>query len=210
MPRQVLRFPVGRQFEEIIWSDNEWLVLTDLHLHPLVVREGTKNGVSGALAIDAFRELKQKIPEGQSLRIYNLHSHPRNQYVPSGTDLNTYIRHKIKPLPGIIEVGHGIITPVGIYIIRLPGKEERLKTMENWLANRYGLETRRTLNKDFNQKSWKDTTKHVAESGMNRQEFDEARSKARVKAFKKVLKLEPDIKTKMIRPTHPKDMRRLR
>ena len=145
MTRQVLRFPVGPKFRKILEDDHEWIVLTDLLLKPIVmVRSDRKEAITHATVKRAYEQLKQKIPEGKQVRIYDLHTHPLiNTPSPSQKDWDSFISKKHYDNEerlaekGIITVGYGIIALKGIVIITIPETEKRLHDLFLDLGRRY-------------------------------------------------------------------------
>lgn len=197
MSRRILRFPVGRQFREIVNDTHEWYVVTDARLRILVARRCGIDDISSRDIMEAFDELHHRFPEG-GMRIYTLHSHPEGDtYVPSPTDMNTYILDKLdylnrRPKFGFSEIGQGVISKHGIYIVKLPEKINKMnKIKKKMIPDRIITHSR-----DIYYRDTKWGSKHASK------EFIKEKVSAVNKGFKKVLREEPDIRTKMVPRTH--------
>jgi hypothetical protein len=216
MRHQVLRFPVGPQFRKILEDDHEWKVFTDLHLKVILMRRGRKTTIPHQLIVDAYRDLERKVPEGKTIRIYDLHTHPSDDNIPSPQDIDCFIGTKwwqnyAGLENGIYVVGNGVITKKGIFIVKMPDNEERLNELDKKrLDKRYEKDVKIHIKNKLGVKYWKEAHPKAEEMGLTQEDKDVINQKAYTASFKKILQEEPVIKTKMIRRTHRFNMRRRR
>jgi hypothetical protein len=214
MKRQILRFPVGQQFQKILEDDHEWFVITDKRLKILVAKRGAESFITKNVSDDAFSELRTKMKDGQIIEVYTLHSHPYEegdgayQRFPSVKDMDYFITNKYLGKKYIVEVGQGIITKKGILLIKLPEYDHKIKDMVHRVSFSYMNNVRKQLNTKLNTNS--DDVLNVALSSLPEKQKSKLIINAHEKAFKKLIKEEPDIKTKRIGRTHIVNMRRLR
>lgn len=212
--RQVLRFPVGKEFKKILEDDHEWYVITNLRLKPIVLKRGKPDSIPQSTAQEAIDELKQKtFSKEYAIRVFLLHTHPRTRSnAPSDGDLRSFFRHKINnpyQLYGIIPAGFGIITKKGIFIIKLPENPQTLKLMEEPTQILYKTKRKDYYKNKLNKNTFFEAYEH-AQQNMEKSERTALEAEAHEKTFKKVLKTMPELKTRMIRRTHRSNMRRWR
>ena len=223
MTRQILRFPVGQQFRKILEDDHEWCIITDLRLNIKAAVRGGKLGYKGDVLNTAYNKIIKGLPKGKTINIYHLHTHPGTlTSIPSENDLNTFINTKgdrdfLKSL-GIIERGYGIITPYNILIIKLPEHRGKLRNIRYAPLN-YREKAIENIRNKLNLQSTPETEKFLRtmqklsktdpefdKTGQFNQLYDNAHSKA----FREIIKEEPDIRTQTVRRTHRGTMRRWR
>jgi len=216
MTRQTLRYPVGEQFRKILEDDHEWKVFTDLHLKVILARRGRKTSIPQQIILNAYRDLKWKVPEGKTLRIYDLHTHPTDTYIPSSSDINNFIGIKLwqnygKPDNGIYVMGHGVITKKGIFIVKMPDNEERLNELyTKQLDKHYNESVKKHIENKLGVRGWEAANQKAKGLGMSIDDANHMLEKAYTTSFKELLQKEPSIGTKIVPRTHRFNMRRRR
>jgi hypothetical protein len=204
--RQVLRYPVGRQFRKMLEDDHEWVVITDLHLRILKAKRGEVDYVPGGVENQAFMELGFYRKTPQKMRVYDLHTHPGSfRPTPSSGDMGGFIKDtlnksKIPVLERFIIAGFGVITKTGIMIIKLPASKARLQNSDD------------TFRHDYREKAYGKYDKRVED--LNREiddvTDDKITNRAHLDTFRKLAREEKDIKFRTVHRTHIGNMRRLR
>lgn len=215
MKRQILRFPVGPQFRKILEDDHEWKVITDMHLRPLVMRRGDKHGISHKLITRAYEDLISMIPEGNSVRIYDLHSHIGGyEFFPSGQDLRSFIenmRYQNWKHNNIQILGQGVISKSGILIVKMPESEEQLQelTAKN-IKTKYDKHAINFVKNKFDAKSLKQVNERANQLLLTPEDKERINNRAFQHAYTKLKEEEPNIRTQPVRKTHRGTMRRWR
>jgi hypothetical protein len=211
MRRQILRFPVGQQFKKILEDDHEWIVITDVHLKPLVMERAEKTHIPHNLERKVLDNLSNSVPEGKLLKIYNFHTHPRNKRVaPSEEDWNSFIYSKKHPFIGkkLVEVGYGVIGRTDIVLIKLPKDQDKLTDLAWDLGRRYVEEQHEYVQKKLKVKSWHEAAQVAENIDLPTQK------RIMEEAYKRSLlitaKNEPEVRIKTIRKPSRITMRRRR
>lgn len=212
MRRDILRFPVGQQFRKILEDDHEWIILTDVHLKPIVMERSSKKESITRVEIEkAYYRLKEKIPEGKRVQIYDLHTHPRSGgMIPSSNDMKNFLAEKILNPFKISLAGHGVITKDGIFIVKLHGTTEKLKELYWNFPDEYRERSLTRLMDTVDSI----TPERVAaiQSGeiKRRKKTRDISSDAHIRAFDQMQREHPEIKTKTVRRPHRFNMSRRR
>jgi hypothetical protein len=205
MRRQILRFPVGREFKKILEDDHEWYVITDMRLKPLVMERGEEHRVPSHIERKAYETLEEKLRKtnpGKSLSVYGLHTHPAYPSgavlkVPSIEDMYVFIKDHYHNKKMFVRIkGHGIITKREILIIKLPDTQLKLDELDKtdqtihdkYLQNYYGYKVIPTFRSKLIGKSDKE---HF---GKNQYVMADSQERA----FKKLAHETPDLKTKLV------------
>jgi hypothetical protein len=208
--RNVLRFPVGRQFKKILEDDHEWFIITDANLKPLVVKRSPYvSRVPGKMVGSMYIELYKSLPQGKSIRVYDLHTHPGiGNSVPSEGDIGPFIKHK-KALSGakIIVIGFGIITPYGISILKLPEDHDKLDHINSELKTEYPKQIKRYIKNRLGQKTWKGAVEHASEN-LNEPSKENLVNQAYHRTFQNIINAEPNASVRTIRRHTRRRMRR--
>lgn len=210
MRRDILRFPVGQEFKDMLNDYYEWLILTDLKLKPLITYSGGRGSISGLIVRNAYIALTRKA-KGKTLYVYELHTHPDCKTpTPSTSDISCFVteaddsqnkrRGTLKSTeettqyhhPNIIVMGRGVITKNGITIVKLPWKRKKLQ------------EAGYTFDWEYAGKS-----KRLEESGVYTEERN-VQDQKHSKLFRSTVKKYPEIKIKTVRSQHRFNMRRRR
>jgi hypothetical protein len=205
MGRQVLRYPVGREFRKILDDDVEYCVITSTQLKPLIVKPGERGMVSRAVELNAYMELERRIPPGKIVPVYNLHTHPIGGHpVPSIGDMHSFFNEKrgkyVSEWHGRIRVvGHGVITKKGIIIVKISQDPEKRSKAEYRATAGYETD----VDLDMKRK----TGDYAAYRSMDDVSRNKLLTDVHKRAFRKVVSEEPAIKTRIIRRTHRYNMR---
>lgn len=199
--RQVLRYPVGQNYRQIMNDPFEWFVITDLRLNPIVMERGIKGKITPEVQKDAYYKLLS-ISKGKSIRVYILHTHPGHyRSALSDSDIKAAIISMTVNLEslGIIIVGNGVITDKEIVIMKLPQNKKQVSEMQENLPGAYDSLIYFNLKKVVDRKGGVDKypdevwNKHV--------------DIAAKKALKTIAKNEKHVTVKTVRRTH-REMRR--
>jgi len=214
MTRQILRFPVGQQFRKILEDDHEWFILTDMHLKVLAANRGGMNGISLTVINKTYKDLIEKTPP-HILRIFSLHTHPysmddgKTDKMPSQLDMNFFIRNKLFNLfGGVIEMGAGVITKEGIFIVKFPENKNKLMQLDGKIQDKYREGVRKHLKNELGCVITESAEHQLKTLPQNEQ--NKLLLKTHSKAFRELVKEEPDIRIQTVRRTHRGTMRRWR
>jgi hypothetical protein len=209
MTRQILRFPVGPQFRRMLVDDHEWVVITDTRLKILAVSRGFEDMIPPQTEEETLTQLGVKNKPGEILEVYNLHTHPyvnptRYDHIPSINDVDCFIqdirykKYQRYTRYGIMIAGHGVISKHGILIIKIPDSEKRLQELRESFGRRYLKQTKTNVKNALGVTRW-DLAVKKSKTTMSSDEIRELNAKSHYKAFKSLVKEEPDIKTKTVR-----------
>jgi hypothetical protein len=209
MRRQILRFPVGPQFREVLEDDHEWLILTDMRLRPLVMNRGHIDGISTTQRSKLYYDLSKQAWFKKHIRVYDLHTHPTwgdlDQLAPSQADMTNFTferaTQRFNKEYGISVAGSGVITKKGILIIKIAEQISKQAIENDDIKNEYSSRVKREL-ENQNIKSITDIGDDV--------EGAKVLVKAHKKAFKSLTTETSGISKKTIGRTHRFNMRRRR
>jgi hypothetical protein len=154
MTRQILRFPVGRQFQKVLEDDYEWHIISDMRLNVLTLNRGGRGEIPYVVVDKAYKQLVKKTLPGSAIRIYDLHTHPEGSYLstpdkynlmyPSVSDVGVIIQEQLTRNfrnRNITLVGGGVITKRGIFIMRINegGDRKNHKEIEDKTMDHYSF-----------------------------------------------------------------------
>ena len=117
---------------------------------------GGLHGILPETQLQAYKKLKQ-ILNGEVTKIYELHTHPYNNYAPSGGDIEGHILDRLQDNEnldkfGVIMVGLGIITPVAITLLKLNYSKAELEYLTKKLPDWYRLQTNAYVSESIGRK----------------------------------------------------------
>lgn len=210
MTRQILKFPVGRQFREILEDDHEWMVITDMRLNPIVYGRGTKTCIPYEVEISVFNELNHMYAGGEPVPIYHLHTHPftpgtRFDHYPTPSDMLSNIRdlkYQMKNTgSNVFIVGHGVISKSGIFIVKIPQSEKRYKEVQQLFGQKKFIKkVKEKVKKKLDVNTWVAVKKKA--STMDKHEREKINNRAFGETFREIAKEIPDIKTERVGRAH--------
>jgi len=195
--RRFLQLPLTNQYTRMLADDHEWLIFTDVRLHPLIWRRGNARSIPADILEDTIEDLVNQVPRGGHITVYMLHTHPTTRTsVPSGRDLTVSVNlpHKYK---NIIIKGTGVISERGILLTIFPEGTER----RNDVRSAFGVHYREMVKSHIERKTRDPAVaERLTEGVYENKEEENIRVNAQARAFKKVVRDTKVIKTKMVEP----------
>jgi hypothetical protein len=130
---------------------------------------------------------------------------------PSFPDISAFINEKWNQRSGFVHAGYGVITRNGISLIKLPEDQQKLKDLHIPLYNKYSGKTYDYVKLGLHKQDEEDedaVSDHFNTLPLKTRVRIDAFAKGR--AFGKLSKEFPDIRTRMVRRTRARDTGRLR
>lgn len=196
--RHPLRYPLNREFREYLDDTHEWEILTDTRLNILVAKRGTEEAVTYRVTRSAYADLKRMLPPGKLISVYDLHTHPGNRTpTPSPGDMKSFADQKLMQEFGVIEAGYGVITPKGIYIVKLNPSRETLERIKYNFPDDYISLAKKNVAKQLKVKNWDKAV--IAAKTVDKTTQAKIMDTSHKNAFRTLIKKHPEVEIVHIR-----------